>query len=189
MHLPQFKPHDLFPGMQADEKIYMVLRPHWFTLVLKFIAWLLFVVILMAIDWAIDAYAPALKRDPYVGYINLFKNVYTMFLVLGLLILWVMYYLNIQILTNERIVDITQKSLIHRTVSELHLNSIEDVTAETKGVFGTFLNFGNVYVQTAAETERFVFDQVPNPAAVEKMILDLYEQLPADQRGHLHHKK
>ena len=105
-----------------------------------------------------------------------------MFLILGLLILWVMYYLNMQIITNQRIVDITQDSLIHHTISELHLSHIEDVTAEVDGLLGTFLDYGNVYVQTAAETERFVFDRVPNPTAVEKMILDLYESLPEDQK-------
>jgi hypothetical protein len=88
-----------------------------------------------------------------------------------------------QIITSERIVDVTQKSLIHHTISELHLNNIEDVTAEIRGIFGTFLNYGNVYVQTAAETERFIFDKVPNPAAVEKMILDMYEKLPKDEKG------
>src|SRR3989338_6513153 len=93
-----------------------------------------------------------------------------------------MYYLNVQIITNQRIVDITQDSLIHHTISELHLSNIEDVTAEVKGLFGTFLDYGNVYVQTAGAAERFVFDRVPNPTAVTKMILDLYETLPEDQK-------
>jgi hypothetical protein len=168
----------LFPGQQEDEEIFLILRPHWFTFFLKILAWLLFASFLILTDWVIDSYAPVLKQQPYIDYINLIKSIYLMFLVLGLLILWVMYYLNKQIITNERIVDVNQISLIHRSVSELHLNSIEDVTAETKGIFGTFLDYGNVYVQTAAETERFVFENVPNPALVEKTILDLYEKLP-----------
>jgi hypothetical protein len=94
-----------------------------------------------------------------------------------------MYYLNIQIITNERIVDITQRSLIHHTTSELHLSRIEDVTAEVSGVFGTLLDYGHVYVQTAGETERFIFHQVPNPQALVKLILDLYEQLPKEDKS------
>jgi hypothetical protein len=175
--------HPLFPGQQEDEKIYMVLRQHWFVLFLKFIIWLFFAAILVVIDWAINTYVPSIKTTVYMDYINLFKSVYLLFLVLGLLILWIMYYLNMQIVTSERIVDITQRSLVHHTISELHLTNIEDVTAEVKGIFETFLDFGNVYVQTAGETERFVFDRVPNPAAVEKMILDLYDKLPDSQKG------
>ncbi len=178
MHRP------LFPGQQENETIHMVLRPHWFIFFLKFLSWLLFAAILILIDWAINQYAPNLKNTVLTDFLNLFKSVYLLFLMLGLLILWIMYYLNMQIITNERIVDVTQKSLLHHTISELNLTNIEDVTAEVRGVFGTFLDYGSVYVQTAAETERFVFDNVPNPAAVEKMILDLYEKLPEHQKAH-----
>ena len=179
----------LFPGQQENEEICMILRPHWMVFLVKFIVWLLFVAILLFTDWAINKYLPILNTAPYLDYVNLAKSVYFMFLILGLLILWVMYYLDIQIITNERVVDITQVSLLHRTVSELHLSRIEDVTAEVDGIFGTFLDYGNVYVQTAGETERFTFDRVPNPTRVEKMILDLYEQLPDGQKEHPMEKK
>ncbi len=182
MHWPNFEPTTLFPGQQENEEICLVTRPHWMVFFLKLLSWLLFAGVLIALDWAIGAFAPELNNAPYVNYVNLFKSVYLMFLVLGLLILWTMYYLNMQVVTNERIVDITQTSLIHHTISELHLSRIEDVTAEVKGLFPTFLNYGNVYVQTAGETSRFVFDRVPNPTAVEKMILDLYEKLPPEQK-------
>ncbi|MCX6797315.1 MAG: hypothetical protein NTX98_02445 [Candidatus Doudnabacteria bacterium] len=33
-----------------------------------------------------------------------------------------------------------------------------------------------VFVQTAGTVERFEFDNVSNPAAIEKLVLDLYEQ-------------
>ncbi len=162
----------------------METRQHWMVFLGRFVAWLLFAAILLISDWAVANYAPILRSSPYVEYVNLAKSVYLMFLCLGLLIVWAMYYLNMQVITNERIVDITQSSLLHHTVSELHLSKIEDVTAEVKGIFGTFLDYGNVYVQTAGETQRFVFDRVPNPARVEKLILDLYEALPPEEKLH-----
>jgi hypothetical protein len=96
--------------------------------------------------------------------------------------MWVLYYLNVNIVTNERVVDITQKSLLHHTIAELHLNRIQDVTAEVHGFFETFLDYGNVHLQTAGETERFVFSRVANPTKISKMILDLYEQLPPEEK-------
>jgi hypothetical protein len=172
----------LFPGQQENEKICMVLREHWFVFFSRFLAWVLFAAILLITDWAINQFAPALKKSPYLDYVNLIKSVYLMFLMLGLLIIWVMYYLNVQIITSERVVDIVQDSLVRRKVSELHLSRLEDVTAEVTGVFGTFLDYGNVYIQTAAETERFTFSRVPNPAGIEKLILDLYEELPENEK-------
>lgn len=172
----------VFPGQQVGEKICLETRQHWMIFFIKFLVWLMFAAILVLSDWAIKTYAPLLNSHPYLEYLSLIKSVYLMFLILGLLILWVMYYLNLQIVTNERIVDITQTSLVNHTISELHLSRIEDVTAEIKGVLGTFLDYGNVFVQTAAETERFVFDRVPNPTAVAKLILDLYEELPEEEK-------
>ncbi len=181
MYWPKFK-QELFPGQQADERICLVLRGHWIQLASRIAIWALFAAFLALGDWLIAGYVPVLNTAPYIYYVDLLKTLYVMFLTLGLLIIWVMYYLNMQIITNERIVDITQRSLIHHTISELHLSRIEDVTAEVSGVFGTLLDYGHVYIQTAGETERFVFHQVPNPQAIEKLILDLYDQLPKEEK-------
>lgn len=172
----------LFPGQQENEKVYVVLRQHWLIFFGRMFVWLMFLAILLVSKFFIGKYVPILLENPYVKYVNLIGSIYMMFLLLGLLILWVMYYLNVQIITNERIVDIDQHSLLHHRISELHLSRIEDVTAEVKGIFGTFLDYGNVYVQTAGETERFEFTRIPNPTYINKLILDLYEQLPEEQK-------
>jgi hypothetical protein len=183
MNLDFFKvQNETFPGQQADEKIHLVFRQHWLVLTWKILVWVLFIVILIGGDYLIGKYVPIVKQNPYIKYYNLFKVLYLMFSMLGLLIIWVMYYLNYQIITNERIVDIDQTSLLHHRISELHLSKIEDVTAESKGIFQTFFDYGNVFIQTAGETERFEFLKVPSPTYISKMIMDLYEQLPDSER-------
>lgn len=83
------------------------------------------------------------------------------------------YYLDLWIVTNDRIMNVEQHGLFGRTVSELDLSNIQDVTSEIKGIFATIFNYGNVHIQTAAEEKRFVFEQVPNPHEIRKTILDL----------------
>ncbi len=166
----------LFPGQQADEDIILVLREHWFYLMMRLAGWLVFVAIIFAFDHYVPKLLPQLFQDPYLNYVNLFKNAYMLFLVLGLMMIWVLYYLNIQIITSMRVVDVTQSSLFSRTVSELTFEKIEDVTGETNGFFGTIFGYGNVLVQTAGTTERFTFWHVPKPDAVEKMLLDISAQ-------------
>src|SRR3989338_8735301 len=133
-----FKTRDLFPGQQQNEKIYLIIRQHWFMLASRLATWGLFVAILILSDYLIKTYAAFILETPYVEIYNLIKSVYLTFLVLGLFIIWIIYYLNVQIVTNERIVDITQTSLLHHTISELHLNRLQDVTAEVHGVFENF---------------------------------------------------
>jgi len=83
------------------------------------------------------------------------------------------YWLDVWIVTNERILNTEQHGLFNRLVSEVHLEQIQDITSETKGLLETFLTFGDVYVQTAAERERFRFKNVDNPDDVKITISQL----------------
>lgn len=174
--------HPMFPGQQPDEKIMLVTRQHWFVLFQQILVWLILASFLVLFDSLVTPGAPGLAEEPSLSVVNLLKSIYLMFLVAGLFTIWILYYLNIQLVTTERIVDIAQKNILFHTTSELHLGRVQDVTAEIKGVFGTFFNYGNVYVQTAGEQARFQFDNVPNPNHVAKQILDLFEALPPEKK-------
>jgi len=169
----------LFPSQQDNETIFLVVREHWFFLLLR----LLIVVFLFAMLLAFQDFGPGIVPGLFQGVpgrvVGLFSQLYVMMLVLGVFLIWVFYYLNIQIITNLRIVDIDQRGLFHRRISELHIDKIEDVTSEATGAFATMFQFGNVYVQTAGTVERFVFERVPSPERIEKVVLDLYERRPA----------
>lgn len=181
----------LFPGQQADEKVYMVFRQHWMVLVLKLIIWVWFLVFYLGIDYLSVSYFPNVLAPNLLQLVEVFKVMYLMFLALGLFIIFILYYLNYDIITNERVVDIDQNSLLHHTMSELHLDQIQDVTAEVHGLLENMFNYGDVYIQTAGETQRFLFNKIPNPSKVTKLILDLYEQLPEQQKNkdYLHNHK
>jgi hypothetical protein len=173
-----------FPGQQPNEKICMVFRQHWFFLASKLLVWGLLIVLFATIDYLDSTYFPFVLDPAYLPLIDVFKILLLMFISLGLFIGITLYYLNMHIVTDERIVDIEQKSLLHHTISELHLEQIQDVTAEVKGFAENVLDYGDVYIQTAGETQRFVFNKIPNPTKVTKMILDLYEQLPDHKKIH-----
>lgn len=79
-------------------------------------------------------------------------------------------------MTNKRIIDAEQRGLFSREVSEFKLYRVQDVTIEIKGVLPTFLNYGNVYIQTAGEAKEFVFKQIPNPRQAKDLIIKLHSQ-------------
>jgi hypothetical protein len=170
--------HKLFPSQQEDEEIFLVIRQHWFYLFLKLTIWLMFAIGIVLFKRYMPGLAPDLYTEASINVTKLFLQVYTLFLTLSLFLIWMLYYLNVHIISDRRIVDINQEGLFFHTISELHIENIEDVTSETKGLFGTLFNYGMVYVQTAGTIERFEFVNVPNPASVERLILDLYEKLP-----------
>ena len=172
--MPSFR--KLFPSQLQDETIYLVVREHWVHFFLKVVVWLFFVAALILFNRYVPEYLPLMFADKAGQVTHLFIQVYTLFLALSLFLIFVIYYLNIQIITNIRIVDVSQDGLFSHTVSELHIDKIEDATSKTTGILGTIFNYGDVYVQTAGTVERFEFVAVPNPADIEKLILDLYEK-------------
>jgi hypothetical protein len=174
--------HLLFPGQQDDEKIITVAREHWFYLSAKIAAWFVFILVLFAFDYFVKTYFPNLLEDPYVTYVALAKNIYMMFVMLGLLNIIILHYLNIWIVTNKRVVDITQGGIFNQRISELTLPNIEDITSQTTGFFGTLLSFGNVEIQTAGKRENFLIERVPTPKNIERLIFNLMDDMTNQQR-------
>ena len=170
--------HHLFPGQQNNEEIVAVIRQHWFYLAGRILVWLVFVAILFWFDSYAPTNFPELYQNPAVSYTNLVKNIYVMFLVLGLFMIWIIYYLNAWIITNKRVVDVAQTGIFSQRISELTLPSVEDITSDTTGIFGTFLNFGHVEIQTAGAQEHFIFANVPKPKDIERLIFNLMDKSP-----------
>lgn len=171
---------ELFPGQDIDEKIYIAVREHPIILIMKILVWLLLVVVLIMFR----RYAPESLPQIFEGQtgiiVAIFEQIYLMFLIMALFIIFVIYYLNLYIVTNMRIVDIDQIGLFKHQVSILNIAQIEDVSSETTGILGNLFDFGTINIQTAGAKERFEFNNVPRPARLSKIIIDLFEQ----QQGH-----
>ncbi len=172
----------LFPGQQSGESIYILVRQHWAVLSKRIFVWLILVAALVVFKRYSYLLGPIILQGSIAVLINVLVQVYILFLITSLFIIWVLYYLNMYIVTNERIVDVDQKGLFSHHVSELNIEKIEDVTSEVNGILGHLFDYGTVYIQTAGTKERFDFDNVPNPAHITKTILELYERTTNDPR-------
>ena len=175
--------HRLFPGQQDDEEIVLLVREHWLYLLGRVLIWLVFVAALFWFDSYAPANFPEIYQQPMVAYTDLIKNIYVTFLVLGLFMLWTVYYLNVWIITNKRVVDIRQAGIFNQRISELTLPNIEDITSDTSGILGTFFSFGDVEIQTAGEKEHFEFIKVPDPKGIERLIFNLMDKNPEAREG------
>lgn len=166
----------LFPSQQPNEKIILAVREHWFRLFSK----ILIVVILSLLPWLVRLLlfnTNVLELTPTMdNVISIFSSLFYLVLLVALFIIYTLHYLNLHIVSAERIVDIDQVGLLFHEVSELNIETIEDVTSQTKGLIGNLLNYGTVFIQTAGATERFEFENVSDPARVASIILELYEQ-------------
>ena len=83
------------------------------------------------------------------------------------------WFFNVNIVTDERILDFDFHNLIYKEVSEAKIEDIQDVTYAVGGTAGTVLNYGNVLIQTAAEEQKFEYLKVPKPDKVAKILREL----------------
>ncbi|MEJ2347995.1 MAG: PH domain-containing protein [Patescibacteria group bacterium] len=83
------------------------------------------------------------------------------------------WFFNVNIITDERIVDIDFFNLIYKEVSDANIDKIQDVTYRMGGAIRTIFNYGDVAIQTAGEVPNFDFLAVPNPDKVVKLLQEL----------------
>lgn len=83
------------------------------------------------------------------------------------------WYFNVYIVTNMHIVDVNFYSLLAKEVVEISLDDIEVISHSVAGVFGSLFHFGDVEIETAAETKRITFEKVPRPDVVTDTVQDL----------------
>lgn len=87
-----------------------------------------------------------------------------------------MYLLDIWIVTDHRIIDSEQHGFFKRTVAELSLSKIQDISVEISGLIPTFLDYGNLEIQTAGTENKFMFKQIPHPNEVKDIIMNLHNE-------------
>lgn len=85
------------------------------------------------------------------------------------------YWQNRWIVTDDSITQITQHSLLGRRVSQLSLESLEDITVDQHGLLQTMFNFGTLHAETAGEKSKFVFPYCPKPSKRARQILEAHE--------------
>jgi hypothetical protein len=167
----------------SGENIIKIVRVDFFIMLKRIALFALLVLMpLLVFLLIINIYPALLTGQLSYPLIVLGISGYYIFIWLLLFFLFIDYYLDVSIVTSERIIDIEQDGFFSRIVAELRLYQVQDVTSEVKGFFPTLLNYGNVHIQTAGEVERFCFENVPNPEEVRDIIIKQSEHCKATHK-------
>ena len=166
--------------LDPDEHVIMEVRKHWIVFLGNALALVLGILLPFIIFTAVIMFVPAILNkvleifppihNPF-SLILFFYLLWVLFLWVSFFVQWTKYYLDVWYVTEKRIIDIEQKSIFHREISNLRFDKIQDVTIDVQGFISTMLNFGNVRVQTAGEDEvDFFMSTVRQPDEVRRVI-------------------
>lgn len=175
-----------FESQEAGEEIVLLLRAHIVTLIPSIIAFafltLLPVLILGALGFFQIPIASLLGPTQFLLVLIFW---YMLVFAYGLY-RFIFWYFNVYIVTNERIIDFDFKGILNKQAAYAKLQQIEDVSPKMIGFFSTFFNFGDVFIQTAGESQEFEFAKVPHPDAVATKILEEVRKEESEAPGEIH---
>lgn len=171
---------------KSYEHIVFVLRRHWITFTPVIILFIVLALAPLAVYLLLGNLFPNILFSETIKPLAiLFGSVFYLSIYLFFYAHFIDFYLDLWIVTNDRIIDIEQHSLFHRVITELDLYQIQDVTTQVKGVFATLFGYGNVDIKTASMNSHIIFYNVKHPNLVREQLIRLAD---ADRRFHMGQK-
>jgi len=169
------------------EKVVFLFRRHPITFIPILALFLVLMSVPAALYFLISSIFPDFINNPiFYPLAVLLASVYYLSIYLFFYAMFVDYYLDLWIVTNDRIVDIEQNGLFSRTISELDLFRIQDVTTEVHGFFSTLFRYGDLHVKTASANINIVFRNIPNPNKAREALIVMADE---DRRFHYNEDK
>lgn len=163
------KPVKYFEDQFDDEEVLYVFRKHPIVmrkgLIICMAAWLVGPVYTLALTY--------LRPDNYPSITFFFMSL-VLSIVLGILLLvpsWISWYFSVFIVTDQRLIQITQKGLFSRSVVDMGINQIQMVNYEVAGLQETLLGYGTITMQTFVGD--LVIHDLHHPAKIQKKLLEI----------------
>ena len=151
-----------------------LLRRHPFTFIPRVLFFFVLLALPMVLLILMNVLFPVLfTHQIYFPLIVLGGSAYLLFTLLFFYTEFTDYYLDIWIITNDRIIDMEQFGLFSKTVSEIDLFRIQDVTTDVHGIFATFFNYGTVTITTASTNTNLVFRNISDPNKIRNELIRL----------------
>src|SRR3989304_3992544 len=129
---------DAFPHLDENEQMALVMRKHPLVLLRMAVQGFLMLFLPPVLYLAILIFSPAVLEfpdDSLMPHLALLgASLYYLFLWLFLFVHWLEFYLDVWVVTNERVINVDQRRLFSRRVSEVRLAQVPGITSQVGGV-------------------------------------------------------
>jgi membrane protein implicated in regulation of membrane protease activity len=168
-----------FETQEPGESIILLLRRHWITNIHWLIVSFMLIIIPLFLFPAVfySGIVPAQKAisllifSMFFWYLLAFSYAFINFLV---------WYFTVSIVSSSRIIDIDFANILNKKFAGTRISKVEDVTMRAGGFISSIFDFGKVEVQTAAKEAQFIFDDIPHPEEVVRVINQLMGKTEED---------
>ena len=162
------QPRD-FDGQRSDEELLFVFRRHIIAMRKGFY--------MLLIPFALSAIPPLIWQDNLKLFLLPIAG-----LVLGLLLFsyqFVLWYFTVYIVTNQRLRQVTQKGFFGKSVVELRLSKIQNISYNIPGLSGELFKYGTIIIQTFVGD--LVIHKVEHPDKIYNQLQDAVSEAIAKE--------
>lgn len=159
-----------FNGVGENEIIFKIIHRNWFNIVSQYFFIFFAAGIFFGAIFVYPLLFPQFQESQYNILFYFIENTFVLALWVYSFLIWIDYYFDVWVITNERIINIEQKGLFMRKMSEAKYSKIQDISVEVNGFLQTIIGYGDVRVQTAGELENIIFRKISHPYEIKNMI-------------------
>ncbi|OGM25064.1 hypothetical protein A2715_03935 [Candidatus Woesebacteria bacterium RIFCSPHIGHO2_01_FULL_39_32] len=159
--------HVNFVNADPEEKVVLLLRRHPITN----LSWISIAFLMVIAPSFFVLIAPFSLLPP--GFQVVLTILWYLIVTAFILEEFLSWFFHVNIVTDERIIEVDFINLIYREVTDANIDQIQDVTVVVGGAPRTFFRYGNVVIQTASEIPKIEFEAIPNPDAVARVLREL----------------
>ena len=158
-----------FLGKEDDESVVLILRKHWQFL----LPTILECIFLLLLPFILSVIIPNLpNRGLFVFSLFLVSLLISSSLLIYRYVRW---FYNVNIITDQRVIDMDFETLFSHKTTEARLEKIEDITFKQIGILSNLFDIGSIYIQTAGAKSEIEFKGIHNPKQVQDILSDLLE--------------
>jgi hypothetical protein len=180
-----------FRDQYDDEEVLLAFRKHPVVmrkgLILACVGILLPVLYIAALTFI---YSSNTDKLPTVGDFYISLGIGFLLAILLLFPSWVNWYFSVNILTNQRFIQITQKGFFKKSFSDIGIHHIQSVNYQVVGMEETLLGFGTIMLQTYLGD--MIIHHIHHPSATAKEFSQILREhgalLGQDDEGELGQK-
>lgn len=171
--------------LEPGEIVVRQTRKHWLLFVTGLLPYAILAVLPLALPNLLSLtpqIADYFAKNNYLDarFVRMTYGIWLLFVWTGAWSSFTRYYLNVWVLTSQRIVDIEQRRFFSREVSSVLLNRVQDVTTNVTGVVASLFGIGSINVQSAGAKNEFRMVGIPQPEEMRDLILKYVPEEPKD---------
>lgn len=164
------------PGVGEENIVYLT-RRHWASMIGTFFL----ILVIMLVPLLLVVIASTLGNQFFQNSIFLqiippLVAIYYLVMITFTFVEWVNFYYSLFVLTQDEIIDITQKGFFNRLITQISIIRVQDVSASVKGFLPTLFGYGDVIAESAGEkTQAYVIETIPRPMEVADKIVEIHD--------------